>query len=279
MRALHLAVVVTLTSVGCSGDDNPASPTPTVSSVTVAPATPGQTIFIGQTVQFEATSTLSDGRMQTDAGTWGSDNTAVATVDQNGVVTAVAAGEATIFVDVNPRGTLLIRVFPEFDGTWNGNAAVTGCQESGAFIGLFCVPGSFAVGTVFAFPGMFTQTDAMVDAVLDYSANLDMTKTITTSGSVSVGGELQLMDAALMPPVDPLVTQQQNWRSRADTPGTMTGTFDIRFTAPGLAGEATVNIRLQSLTRTGSGTLSSAGAARGFGQTLGELSRTLRNLR
>ena len=66
MRVSHLAVVVTLASVGCSGDDNPASPTPTVSSVTVAPANPGGTIFIemGETTQFQATSTLSNGQTE-----------------------------------------------------------------------------------------------------------------------------------------------------------------------------------------------------------------------
>ena len=140
MRVSHLAVVVTLASVGCSGDDNPASPTPTVSSVTVAPANPGGTIFIGETTQFQATSTLSNGQTEMRAGTWGSDNTDVATVDQNGLVTGVAAGEATIFVDVNPRGQLLIRVFPDFGGSWAGNEVPTGCQDSGAFAGVCNAP-------------------------------------------------------------------------------------------------------------------------------------------
>ena len=57
MRVLSLAVAVALISVGCGGDDSPTAPT-AVSSVTVAPANPNETVFIGQTTQFEATSTL-----------------------------------------------------------------------------------------------------------------------------------------------------------------------------------------------------------------------------
>ncbi len=142
-RVLGIAVVLALTSVGC-GDDSPTAPTATVSSVTVAPSDPGGTVFIGETTQFQATSTLSNGQTEMRAGTWGSDNTDVATVDQNGLVTAVAAGEATIFVDVNPRGQLLIRVFPDFGGSWAGNEFSTGCQDSGDFAGLCNDPGYVA---------------------------------------------------------------------------------------------------------------------------------------
>ena len=58
-------------------------------------------------------------QVATDA-VWGSDNTAVATVSATGLVTAVGAGEVTIFADVNPRGTLSFRVFPRLDGIWQG---------------------------------------------------------------------------------------------------------------------------------------------------------------
>ena len=92
------------------------SPTssPTVSSVTVR-APSNRTIFIGNRVQFTAQSTLRDGTTQnvTTSGTWGSGNPSVARVNQNGMVTAVAAGNANIFVDVNPRGSFRIRVFPQ----------------------------------------------------------------------------------------------------------------------------------------------------------------------
>ena len=160
MRILSLAIVVVLVSIGC-GDDGPTAPTtPTVSSIVVAQADPTETLFIGQTVQFTATSTLSDGQMQTGQGAWGSDNTSVATVDQNGLVTGVAAGQATIFVDINPRGATLIQVFAAVGGAWVGNAVVIGCVETGAFLGITCVPAFFAVGNIYDLPAMYTQTRA-----------------------------------------------------------------------------------------------------------------------
>jgi len=88
--------------VACGGDGggSPASPSVTTTSVSVTfPA--GGTVFIGSAVQFEARETLSNGTTRTATNaTWGSDAPAVATVSPTGLVTAVAAGEATIFADV-----------------------------------------------------------------------------------------------------------------------------------------------------------------------------------
>jgi len=245
MRVLFLAVVVALAAVGCGGD-NPVAPTPTVSSVTVAPATPNQTIFIGQTAQFTATSTLSNGQTETRAGTWGSDNPAVATVDQNGLVTAVAAGEATIFVDVNPRGAVLIRVFPNFGGTWAGNEILTACQDSGDFAGFCAEPGLFPIGTVGGHGSMFTQNRASVDAVIQAGDGT----TASSTGTVTTDGELRLPTAPVLP-AEPLINGQiQNWSSRADVPSQMTGTYDAFFTAPGVTGSVEIAIRLEDVVQT-----------------------------
>ena len=74
MRVLSLAVVVALTSVAC-GDDNPTSPTPTVSSVTVEQERPEDTVFIGFGAFFQARLTQSNGEERiVHQGAWGSDN-------------------------------------------------------------------------------------------------------------------------------------------------------------------------------------------------------------
>ena len=236
MRVLSLAVVVALTSVGC-GDDNPTSPTATVSSVTVAPVNLGDTVFTGQTTQFQATSSLSNGQTEMRAGTWGSDNPNVATVDQNGLVTGVSAGEATIFVDVNPRGSMLVRVFPNVDGTWSGSEVFTACQDSGDFAGL-CADPDLAVGQVFEHDSMFTQNGASVNAVIQTGS----ATTATTTGTVTLGGELQLATAPVLPAEPGINTQLQNWRSRADVPTQMTGTYEGRFTVPGAEGSLVISI-------------------------------------
>ena len=245
MRVLSLAVAVALISVGCGGDDSPTAPT-AVSSVTVAPANPNETVFIGQTTQFEATSTLlSNGQSDMRTGAWGSDNANVATVDQNGLVTGVSAGEATIFVDVNPRGSMLIRVFPSFGGTWTGNEVLAGCQDSGDFEGI-CTDPELGIGTLASHNSTFTQTGASVDAVIQTGTPTAPT-TASMTGSVTVGGELQLPTTSVLP-ADPVINAQvQNWRSRSDVPTQMTGMYDAVFTAPGLAGSFEVVIRLENV--------------------------------
>src|SRR5207247_917540 len=66
-----------------------------VASVTVSPGAP--TVQVGQTTQLTATPKDANGTPLTGrVVTWSSDNTAVAMVDGSGLVTAVAAGSATI---------------------------------------------------------------------------------------------------------------------------------------------------------------------------------------
>ena len=224
--ALWLPLVLTL-ACGSDGGGGPTAPSVSATSVSVTfPA--GETIFIGDEVQFEATETLSNGttRVATDA-TWSSDNPSVATVSATGLVTAVAAGEATIFADVNPRGTRRIRVFPEFEGVWVGTWTVTDCRASA---GLSC-GGGLVVGGVTGNRATFTQDGATVTGDIRWG-NLGF----LLSGSVTIGGELRL-DAEVDPDLATspnFIQELRKWRSRADTPGEMTGTYErhITFISP-----------------------------------------------
>lgn len=45
--------------------------------------------------------------------------------------------------------------------------------------------------------------------------------------------------------------QLQNWRSRANVPGRMTGTFQLFFTGPNVTGSATVDGQLRNMNRQG----------------------------
>ena len=216
--------------VACGGDGgSPSGPSTTPSVSVTFPA--GGTIFIGNAVQFAAQETLSNGttRDATNDATWGSDAPNVATVSSTGLVTAVAAGQATISADVNPRGTMLIRVFPNFGGSWAGNEVFASCEASGEFEGLCDVPG-FGVGAVFPHNSMFTQNEASVDATIFTGDGT----TATMTGNITVGGELQLPSAPVLP-ADPMVNAQvQNWLSRADTPSRMTGTYEaVRYGSRG----------------------------------------------
>jgi Right handed beta helix region/Bacterial Ig-like domain (group 2) len=95
----------------CGGSASPTTPTP-------APTTPagptvrylsvvGPTVFtaIGQTGQFSATATLTDGttRTVTSLATWQSSKTAVATISTAGLVTAVGLGTTAIIATYEGR--------------------------------------------------------------------------------------------------------------------------------------------------------------------------------
>ena len=245
--ATLLSICVCL-GVACGSDENgnPTAPTstPTLASVTVT-FSRGGTIFIGDAVQFEARESLSDGTTRVAINAmWGSDTPAVATVSSTGLVTAVAAGQATIVADVGALGTMLIRVFPPFGATWTGSEVVTSCEESGVFVGLVCIPEAYGVGTVFPFRATFAQDDASVNAEIDFGEGF----TSTMTGNIAIGGELRLPTAPVLPAEPPVDIQSQNWQSRADTPPRMTGTYEWFFTAPGLVGSARQVSRLQDVT-------------------------------
>jgi hypothetical protein len=94
--ALISAAVFTLGAAGCSLNATP-TPTPKLSSIALLPANPSQ-ITAGSTMQFFAHGTYSDGVVTDITGqvSWSSDNDNVATIDINGLVTGVAAGQANI---------------------------------------------------------------------------------------------------------------------------------------------------------------------------------------
>src|SRR6266480_2970924 len=87
----------------------PGSP---VASVSVAP--PAATVPVGQAVQLTATPKDANGNALTGrAVTWSSSNTSVANVDGSGLVTAAAAGSATITaMSEGQSGTSSITVTP-----------------------------------------------------------------------------------------------------------------------------------------------------------------------
>ena len=88
---------------------------PTLTSIAVTPA--NTSILAGTTQQFTATGTYSDGNTQnlSNRVTWTSLNTAVATINTNGLATGLSAGTATISAtlgSVSGNATLTVRAPP-----------------------------------------------------------------------------------------------------------------------------------------------------------------------
>jgi hypothetical protein len=88
---------------------------PTLASIAMTPTNP--TILVGATQQFTATGTYSDGSTQNLSSrvTWTSSKTAVATINTNGLATAVSAGATVIsaaFGGVTATNTLTVQAAP-----------------------------------------------------------------------------------------------------------------------------------------------------------------------
>src|SRR5438046_1012384 len=106
------SVTITATSEGQSGTATITVSTVPVASVTVSPST--ASVQVGQTVQLTATPKDASGNpLSGRTVSWGSSNTAVATVTASGLVTGKAAGTATITATSEGRsGPSTITVTP-----------------------------------------------------------------------------------------------------------------------------------------------------------------------
>jgi hypothetical protein len=107
--------IITASAGGKSGTATltvTAPPPPTIDSIEVTPATASKQV--GETQQF--TAVAKDASGNTISGvtfTWSSDDTSVATVDSNGLATAVAVGNATITASAGGKsGTATLTVTP-----------------------------------------------------------------------------------------------------------------------------------------------------------------------
>jgi len=245
---VFVVVVAGMGLTACGDKGGPAGPTtsPTTTAVTVSvPA--GTTVFIGSAVQLSAQETLNNGTTRPAQNpVWSSSNPAVATVSASGVVTGVAAGEVTISARATAVGTLVIRVYPSFGGTWDGPQVARSCVDAGVWSGICQDPDFLVIGEQFLFHATMTQADASVDAVIDLGGGT----TVSATGQVSVDGELQLPATAALPENPPLVTTIENWRSRSDVLRVLTGTYDLVFTSPDPNDIVRIGLELQNVPKT-----------------------------
>jgi trimeric autotransporter adhesin len=89
---------ITATSGTVNGTASLTVSSNTITSITISPANPSISLSGGQTEQFTATATFSDGTIGdiTTTSTWTSSNTSVAIINATGLATPVGAGGTTI---------------------------------------------------------------------------------------------------------------------------------------------------------------------------------------
>ena len=162
------AVVLCVVGMACGGDkgESPSgptgptpTPTPTPSPTPTSLAISGpNTLRTGQTGNYTAVLTLSNGATQTVTPTWSSDAASVLTINSSGQADGLAHGSATVVGSAQGvSASTLVRVYQDYQGTWVGTHRIRVCDERGDFAGI-CRFAEFRRGTVLPFQLRLTQT-------------------------------------------------------------------------------------------------------------------------
>jgi hypothetical protein len=185
---------------------------PVATIVSVSVPSSNSAIVVGSTEQMTATVTMSDGTKKAGTGTWSSDNTSVATVNQSGLVTANAVGTATIIFDtsgnMNSGAPGDVRDTTKVDGPSNARGTINPNASGGMRRALIPSASNGVRGT----KNSSTMPDARV--ALNYSAPVTVrgTKLMTVRNLWSKSG------------VGATVFDMPTYVSRVRIAGTYTGT-------------------------------------------------------
>lgn len=278
MRKLSNALLVLVGAIApliaaCSGDSAsspPTAPTPTTASINVTVDTP---IRVGATAQATGTAALSNGQSQPLTSGWQSDAPTVATVNPAGLVTGVANGSATIYVISDGRqGQQVVRVVPDYQGTWAGRTVVTTCTQTGAFASAnFC--SDFPAGSSDPYQLSLAQTGLSMTARLSYGPSVTGVPTAT---SILPDGTTSFSTTVVNPSG---IIIRADVAINSPSLGTLTGTINEVWTVPGISGEGRLNQNIVATVRT-SATASAVASSLGDGwraERLRTLERRMRH--
>jgi hypothetical protein len=238
MRILPGLILAFLT-VACDKASSPAAPTPVPTSITVSLSS---TVWIGESKQAAAAAAMNNGTTQAVTTGWRSENSAVASVTDSGMVTGVSYGSATISVSLGgQQGQQTIRVLPDYEGAWSGTYRVTTCTPYPSdFYSYFCdglTPGS--VGNV-AFT--MTQSGEMVSG--QFTAGGRQFATFVTA--MNGDGGIVVSGTNISSPY----FFEAHWLMKSLARGQITGTTHwVRSGSAGLVGGAVVEGVIVSLSK------------------------------
>lgn len=258
------AVAALVSLAACGGGGSSVNPDPTTSAISVTVSSP---LRMGQTTQASGTATLSNGTSEVLSAGWQSDAPGVATVTGAGTVTGVANGLATIFVLSGGRqGQQLIRVVPDYQGTWSGGLRVTSCTQSGAWA-TERVCDDFRVNTVFEYTVSFAQSGESMTARASYGSPLEFPAVpapIRADGTSSFSASLTYTESGATFSVSP------TFEINSTRAGDLTGTVTEVWRAPNIPGEMRL---VQEIVDTDRTSVSALDAQRGVTTKLGVLRR------
>lgn len=271
--AISALAVVAISACGGGGGSGstPTTPSPSLATLSITPAT--DLIKIKGTETFTATGSFSDGTSRAVEATWGSDNTAVATVS-GGRVTGVAPGQATIFADYQgQRATRLLRVVPDYHGRWSGDHRQTACVEEGDWKGV-CKE-FFPADSLYALTLAVTQTRDTVSSTVDFGDGVmgPVQGSIRMSGHLVLEGTFTVTSEGV-----PLEVTMSRWETLTTDNERMSGSLAATFRASGLQGSIRLECELRIVAKT-SATPLLAGGSGGDSALRQHLSAALRAVR
>lgn len=219
MNRVAVAVFACLGLAACN--KAPQTPSPTVTTLAVSPAT--DLIRIKATEKFSVTATYSSGTVEAVTPSWASDNSTVASVDAAGTVTGVSSGQANITASFQGKtASRTLRVVPDYTGTWAGTWTVTSCQVQGNFRSDWCGP---LQGN--SFPATLTIDAQSRDVVSGRWTLQDSNGTV--QGTIATNGTLALTGSSLQSGVRIDIS---SWQTTSTDNRAMTGTFTLTWTIP-----------------------------------------------
>jgi hypothetical protein len=237
---------------GCGGDSSaPPAPTPLATrSITVT--MPAGGLVVGDTQQATASATMSDGTTKALSTGFRSDVPSVATVTDAGMVTAVAAGRANIYlVSEGQQGTANIQVAPNYGGNWSGSYIVNSCSQTGDWASMdFC--STFTTGRVLPYNMSLTQKGLGVSGDF-YIGAIPFQQVSATVGG---GGELALQGSY----VEETFTLACNWDLTSQTAGRLNGSLRQVWRDSEASGELIVTGTIRDSMKLAGGARSGDGA-------------------
>ena len=246
MRMCGLAMA--LAAAACGGSSSPSAPSASAAatSITGVSVTSSATgVWLGQTHQMTATTTLSNGASQSSpAGTWGSDAPAVATVNSSGLVTTLSPGDVTVYFDATGggRATKRLSIYADFEGTWTGNYQITSCGQTGGFSTLgFC--GIWTTGSVLPFRLVITTTGSGVVSASWVLGSVNYGPTSGTAGAFYSSVTLSAFHQ------DSSLPSTSMWSLTQSLPSRIAGTHQLTITSNSYSGSGVVSGPIISFTK------------------------------
>jgi hypothetical protein len=240
------AALLTACGGGSSAPTTPTSPTAPTDPITITSQSDQLLIGVSETFTASGLGTASS---------WSSDSSAATVEAGTGRVTGNASGEATIAVDSGGRrGTKLIRVLPNYQGTWSGSYRVTECSQTEQMARANFCGNSFEPTTVLPMSMTNTQTrDAVTSRLALGTIAGDGSGPVRSDGTLLLEGTVRSGDLSI----------DTNWNLQSAQAGRITGSANHILRSRTLTGEVRMSVNVRDLNRTSNITAETASRGNG----------------